>query len=48
MGGWRRRERKIWWVNQGDLSVTRAVFMHASAEEPAGRSQSVRKSNEVP
>ena len=40
--------RKAIEVNQGDLLVTKTVFMDLGPEEPMSRSQSVHSSEETP
>ena len=47
-GGWRRRDRKVRDVKQGDLPGIETEFMDQGSEEPPSRSQSVHSSEEVP
>jgi len=47
-GGWRQNGRKRERGKQGDLPTNRTVFMAQEPEEPVGRSQSVRSSQEAP
>jgi len=46
-GGWRQNGRKRERSKQGDLPGYRTVFMALVPEEPPGRSQSVRSSEEA-
>ena len=49
MGGWRRKDRKVRCVKQGDLAGTETVFMLPEGPKSRpGRSQSVHSSEEVP
>ena len=47
-GGWRQNGRKCERGKQGDLPGNRTVFMARVPEEPPGRSQSVRSSEQAP